>query len=168
MKGYKPTMAPKYSTKNDLPEKTRTEVGALLNANLANAIHLTLQAKQAHWNVKGPSFFQLHELFDKVYEESGEWVDMLAERAVQLGGVAEGTLDLVSERSQLAPYGLELASGRDHVEALSGALSVFGESIRAAISAADKAGDEDSADLFTEISRGSDKMLWFVEAHAQG
>lgn len=156
-----------YPTKIDLPERTRKPVIELLNANLANAIDLALQSKQAHWNVKGPDFIQLHELFDQVYAEATAWVDLIAERAVILGGVAEGPLENVAKKTQLPPYGLELSSGKEHVDALSRALSVFGKSIRAAIEASEGHGDMDTADLFTEVSRGADKMLWFVEAHLQ-
>jgi starvation-inducible DNA-binding protein len=156
------------TTKNDLSEATREKMTTLLNAQLADAIHLMLQAKQAHWNVKGPYFRPLHELFDELHGESVGWVDDLAERAVQLGGVAEGTLAAVTERTRLTGYRLDLVEGRGHVDALSDALANFGASTRKAIDAADTAGDADTADLFTEISRSVDKMLWFLEAHLQG
>jgi len=151
-------------TKNDLGKDVRNKMVGILNANLADAIDMTLQAKQAHWNVKGPSFFQLHELFDKVYEEATGWVDLLAERAVQLGGVADGRLQNAAQHSRLPQYGRDLLSGNDHVDALSGSLAVFCRAVRQGIESADKAGDAGTADLFTEISRGADKMLWFVEA----
>lgn len=154
-----------YPTKNDLPQGTRETVAEVLNANLANAIDLTLQAKQAHWNVKGPDFIQLHELFDQVYEEATGWVDLIAERAVQLGGIAEGTLEAVTRQTKLRRYGLELSSGAEHVDALSSSLAAFGRSVRGAIEKSEKAGDAGTADLFTEVSRGADKMLWFVESH---
>lgn len=156
-----------HRTKNDLPESTRKPLINLLNANLANAIDLALQSKQAHWNVKGPDFIQLHELFDQVYAEATAWVDLIAERAVILGGVAVGPVQSVAEKTELPAYSIELSAGRDHVDALSGALSAFGKSIRAAIESAESHGDADTADLFTEVSRGADKMLWFVEAHLQ-
>jgi len=156
-----------FPSKNDLPESARRELIGLLNAELADAIHLALQAKQAHWNVKGPSFFPLHELFDKVYAEATEWTDLLAERAVQLGGIAEGTLKLVSQRTRLPGESLDRSAGRDHLEALSESLAVFGKSVRQGIETSARAGDQDTADLCTEISRGADKMLWFLEAHLQ-
>ncbi len=156
-------------TKNDLSAKTRQTVVELLNANLASAIDLSLQAKHAHWNVRGPHFFSLHELFDKVYEESVEWVDLIAERAVQLGGTAQGTLAHVTERTALpAAKTPRTPSGSAYVHATADALAAFAKSVRAAIAAADAAGDADTADLFTEVSRGADKMLWMVEAHLQG
>ena len=160
-------MTVKHKTKNDLNEATREKIVGLLNQNLADAIHLSLQAKQAHWNVKGPSFISLHELFDKLYDDASEWVDLMAERAVALGGIADGTLKGVSGRTRLAGYGLELVQGREHLEELSGSLAAFGQEVRKAIDAADEAGDADTADLFTEVSRGADKMLWFLEAHLQ-
>jgi len=156
-----------HRTKNDLSEKIRTQVVTLLQERLAEAVDLVTQAKQAHWNVKGPSFIALHELFDKVYEHAGGHVDLIAERIVQLGGTAEGTVRVAAKRSQLPEYPLSIASGKEHVEALSHSLAYFGETIRKAINLADEVGDQGTADLFTEISRSVDKDLWFVEAQTQ-
>ena len=156
-----------FKTKNDIPEATRVKVVELLNARLADCIDLQTQTKQAHWNVKGPDFIALHELFDKINEEVEDYVDDIAERAVQLGGVAEGTARLVAKRSSLAEYPAQAVDGRSHVEALSSALAAFGAAARKGIDQANELGDLDTADLFTEVSRGIDKWLWFVEAHHQ-
>lgn len=139
----------------------------LLNHQLADLLDLQLQAKQAHWNVKGPDFIALHELFDKVAEELEEHSDDLAERAVQLGGTARGTVQAIVKQSRLKPYPVEIASGKEHIRALSEALAHFGTSTRAAIDEATTAGDSATADLFTGVSRGVDKLLWLVEAHTQ-
>ena len=156
-----------HPTSNDLPKKTRAAMCDLLNARLADAIDLRLQTKQAHWNVKGPHFIALHELFDKLYDVVGEYVDELAERAVQLGGTAKGTLQAVAKHTSLYAYPIAASDGRDHLKALSRALAHFGKSVRHAIEAAAKAGDADTADLYTEISRENDKQLWFIEAHLE-
>lgn len=156
-----------HKTKNDLPEKVRTQIVTLLQDRLAEALDLVSHAKQAHWNVKGPSFIALHLLFDQVYEHAGEHVDLLAERIVQLGGIAEGTLRVAAGRSRLPEYPLAIASGAEHVQALSHSLAYFGEEVRKGIDQADEIRDKDTADIFTEISRSVDKDLWFVEAHAQ-
>src|SRR5712675_638399 len=153
-----------HATRNDLSVEIRSKTVDLLNARLADVIDLGLQAKQAHWNVKGPHFIGLHELFDKVAEELEEFTDGIAERAVELGGIALGTIQVVSKTSRLKAYPLGLVSGREHISALSGALAQFGAGAREAIDAAGKAGDADTADLFTEISRGVDKLLWMIEA----
>lgn len=154
-----------YPTKNDLPEATRRAMIDLCNARLADAIDLQTQSKQAHWNVKGPHFFALHELFDKVNADVEDYVDLIAERAVQLGGSVEGTARSVAKRSTLAEYPLKIASGRQHVDALSSALAAFGKLTRAAIEESERAGDAATNDVFVEISRGVDKWLWMVEAH---
>jgi len=154
-----------HPTRNDLPQDTRAAIVKLLNERLADAIDLQLQAKQAHWNVRGPHFISLHELFDKVAEEATGFIDEIAERASALGGVAEGTVQAVSSRTTLSAYSLTISDGRDHVDALSKALAAFGKQVRAAIDKADSTGDADTADLFTQISREVDKQLWFVEAH---
>ena len=155
-------------TKNDLPLEIRSKLCKFMNERLADLIDLQLQSKQAHWNVKGPQFIALHELFDDIAGELPEHVDTLAERIVALGGIAEGTLVPVSSRTKLAAYPLTITSGKDHVEALSSALASAGKLMRAAIDHSDELGDADAADIFTAISRDLDKKLWFVEAHLQG
>ncbi len=156
-----------YTTKNDLAEQTRTQVCELMNARLADAIDLQTQMKQAHWNVKGPNFIALHELFDKINAEVEDYVDLIAERIVQLGGVALGTARSVAQRSQQNEYPLTIAAGHDHVDAVSSALATFGKAVRHGIDATGELRDMDSADILTEVSRGIDKWLWFVEAHLQ-
>jgi starvation-inducible DNA-binding protein len=156
-----------YPTKNDLPEASRVEAIDLLNQRLADCIDLQTQCKQAHWNVKGPTFIALHKLFDEINEDVEEYVDLIAERVVQLGGIAEGTARIVAQRSALIDYPLAIASGDEHVAALSDALSEFGRTARLGIDEMNDLEDADSADIFTEISRGVDKWLWFVEAHQQ-
>jgi starvation-inducible DNA-binding protein len=156
-----------HPTRNDLREKTRRAMIELLNQHLADVLDLGLQAKQAHWNVKGPNFIGLHELFDKVAEGLEEFTDDIAERAVELGGVAQGTLRVVSKNSRLAAYPVNAVSGKAHVAALSNVLAKFGALVRTAIDTAAGFGDADTADLFTGVSRGVDKLLWMVEAHSQ-
>jgi len=156
-----------YETENDLPKQARTALIELLNQRLADAVDLQTQIKQAHWNVKGPHFIGLHELFDKIFEDVTEYVDLIAERAVQLGGIAEGTVRVAASRSRLEEYPLEIAEGSSHVEAVARALSSFGREARMAIDETAALEDADTADMFTEISRGIDKWLWFVEAHSQ-
>jgi starvation-inducible DNA-binding protein len=156
-----------YQSKIDLGKKTRRLVVKELNARLADSIDLMMQAKQAHWNVKGANFIALHQLFDTVVTDAAMWVDDLAERAVTLGGVALGTARVVAKQSKLAEYPLTISAGSDHIEALSSALASYGAAARTAINIADKLGDAGTADLFTGISRAVDKHLWFIEAHAQ-
>ena len=156
-----------YKTKNDIPQELRLKLNVLANQNLADAVDLQMQIKQAHWNVKGPHFIGLHELFDRIDEAVESYVDLIAERIVQLGGIAEGTVRVAAGRSRLEEYPLVIADGRAHVEAVSKALSTFGREARATINQANELDDADTADIFTEISRGIDKWLWFVEAHTQ-
>jgi starvation-inducible DNA-binding protein len=156
-----------YDTRNDIAEATRGKIVERLNALLAPAIDLKLQAKQAHWNVKGPNFVGLHELFDRVAHAADEYADLMAERAVALGGIAEGTLQPVVKRTPLREYPLAIHEWADHVEAVRLALATFGKDARAAIEATAELKDADSSDILTEVSRGLDKLLWMVEAHVQ-
>jgi starvation-inducible DNA-binding protein len=156
-----------FTTGIDMSPKRRSELNILMNQRLADAIDLQLQLKQAHWNVKGPNFIGLHKLFDEVDEAVESYVDMIAERIVQLGGIAEGTVRAVAKRTQIDEYPLVLADGMSHVDAVTQALTKFAHSIRSTINEADELDDAGTADLFTEISRGTDKWLWFVQAHSQ-
>jgi starvation-inducible DNA-binding protein len=156
-----------YKSKIDLSEKVRRNVIVILNDRLAEAIDLQSQVKQAHWNVKGPNFIALHELFDKISDVVLEQIDEIAERATSLGGTAEGTVAVASKRSKLKNYPLNITAGKDHLYYLSTQVSAFGKSVRAAIADTDELGDADTADLFTGISRDLDKYLWFLEAHLQ-
>jgi starvation-inducible DNA-binding protein len=156
-----------YDTSNDLSPTTRRSIAEILNEHLADAIDLQLQAKQAHWNIKGPSFVGLHELFDQIASRAREYADEIAERAVALGGSARGTVQAVSRQSQLREYPLDVHDWRAHVHAMQDALATFGRGARKAIDDATALNDADTADLFTEISRAVDKLLWMVEAHIQ-
>jgi len=156
-----------HKTKNDISKTNREKLVALLNQSLADASDLKSQAKQAHWNVKGMSFIALHELFDQVAKEVEAMTDDIAERITSLGGTAMGTVRLAAENSSLSEYPHEITDGTAHVDALSTALADFGKKVRANIDKTDKIGDADTADLYTEVSRNIDKLLWFVEAHIQ-
>ena len=140
----------------------------ILNQQLADTFDLYSQAKQAHWNVKGPEFFQLLELFDRLAGEAEDNVDLIAERVTALGGTAMGTARMAAAFSRLEEYPADVSRGLSSVEALAARYAALAASIREAIDLSARAGDADTADLFTEISRGLDKSLWFLEAHLQG
>ncbi len=156
-----------HNTKNDLDKEKREKVAEILNSRLADVIDLKTQAKQAHWNVKGHHFIGLHELFDQVAAAAEAHTDLIAERITAIGGTALGTARVVAQKSSLSEYPLEIFDGTAHVDALSTAMADFGKRVRQGITEADELGDADTADLFTEVSREIDKLLWFVEAHIQ-
>ncbi len=154
-------------TRNSIPEKSRLQITELLQERLADSIDLMMQAKQAHWNVKGHNFIALHELFDKVYTDAGKHVDLIAERIVQLGGTALGTIRSAAARTTLPEYPTDISSSIKHVAELAHAIAFYGELVRKAIERADELEDADTADILTEVSRSTDGNLWFVEAHEQ-
>ncbi|MCC7200424.1 MAG: DNA starvation/stationary phase protection protein Dps [Gammaproteobacteria bacterium] len=156
-----------HHTRIDIPEKARRKLAIELNARLADAIDLKFQAKHAHWNVKGPRFIALHELFDRLAAGLDAPIDDMAERITTLAGTANGTLALVAKASTLPAYPAELASGTAHVESLANAYAAFARALRKSIGVAQKQGDDGTADLFTSISQEIDKNLWLLEAHLQ-
>lgn len=156
---------PLFPTRNDLPEETRAKVCDLLNQLLADTFDLRSQTKEAHWNVKGRDFMQLHKLFDELAATLEEPIDEVAERITALGGVAKGTVRMAATNSKLPEYPLDVVEGMEHVRLLSDRYAVVAKSYRAAIDTSDEWGDKDTADLCTEISRELDKSLWFLEAH---
>jgi len=156
-----------YATRIDVSETKRAELIELCNECLADAVDLQLHCKHAHWNVKGPNFIALHQLFDQVNDDVEDYIDLIAERAIQLGGIANSTSHVVATWAHMPENDTHSASERDYVQSLSGALASFGKIARKAIGKSNENGDGVSADIFTEISRGVDKWLWMVEAHSQ-
>ncbi|WP_313349665.1 DNA starvation/stationary phase protection protein Dps [Paracoccus sp. (in: a-proteobacteria)] len=150
-----------------LSDNARKTAIAELNARLADALALSAAIKQAHWNVKGRNFIAVHELFDTVKARLDEHVDMMAERVQVLDGVAVGTVEKVAKTSTLQEYPTDLTKAEDHIKAVCERMRDYGEKVRAAIDAADEAGDADTADLFTGASRTADKDLWFLESHLE-
>ena len=157
-----------YATGIDVSETKRAELIELCNACLADAVDLQLHCKHAHWNVKGPNFIALHQLFDQVNDDVEDYIDLIAERAVQLGGIANSTSHVVATWAHMPENDTHSASSENYyIQSLSGALASFGKIAREAIGKSNQLGDAVSADIFTEISRGVEKWLWMVEAHLQ-
>jgi len=156
-----------FHTSIDLKLDVRSSCIALLNARLADTFDLYSQLKQAHWNVKGMDFIQLHELFDEVAQRTLVYVDDIAERAIELGGYATGTARMASAASSLPEYPTAAVNGAAHLAAVVERVAMYGKTVRQCIDTTDEMGDKDTADLFTQISRAVDKDLWFLEAHLQ-
>lgn len=156
-----------HKTNNDTKNNAKAVSMECLQARLADGIDLGLVTKQAHWNLKGPQFIGVHKMLDEFRAEQDEWVDMMAERIVQLGGTAKGTVQAVNEKTALPSYPTDIYAIADHIKALIDRYAACANAIRKNIDDTDEAGDPDTADLFTEVSRGLDKQLWFLEAHTQ-
>jgi starvation-inducible DNA-binding protein len=157
-----------FSTKIDLDQETREAVIAILNQQLADTFDLYSQAKQAHWNVKGMEFIQLHKLFDEVAEPLLSYADMIAERITALAGLARGTARMSAAASTLDEFPTDLVEGQAFLEELIDRFAQYGAATRAAIDSTEELGDMGTSDLFTEIVRGVDKSLYFLEAHLRG
>ncbi len=158
----------RFSSSVKIDEDAKSKIIGILNARLADTIDMKTQVKHAHWNVKGTQFFQLHELFDSIATRLEDHSDLIAERLVQLGGVATGTARQVAAISSIKEYDLNAVEGEDHVRALVQRLGTLANAARKAIDDTGKLGDQATADLFTEVTRAADKDLWFLEAHIQG
>lgn len=156
-----------FETKNDLQSNAKQASIELLNARLADTIDLALITKQAHWNLKGPRFIAIHEMLDLFRSQIDTWTDTIAERAVQLGGTALGTSQEVAKRTSVAPYPTDMHAIDGTLRALIDSYAKVANNVRKAIDDATEAGDANTADIFTEASRGLDKALWFLEAHVQ-
>lgn len=157
-----------YPTRSDLPLETRQSVAAMLNSTLAATTDLRTQTKQAHWNVKGKDFYQLHLLFDEMAGELEEFGDMVAERVTALAGTAMGTVRVAASKSILPEYDFDAVGGMEHVTVLADRYAAYAKHLRESIGKADELGDQDTNDLYVEISRTIDKRLWFLEAHLVG
>jgi starvation-inducible DNA-binding protein len=152
-------------THNDLKSNVKSAMIDQLNGHLAAGIDLALLTKQAHWNIKGPGFIAVHEMLDGFRTELDTHVDTVAERVVQLGGIALGTVQAVADATPLKKYPTDMVKIDDHLAALIDRYAAVAKSTRAGIASADDAGDADTADILTAYSRALDKALWFLEAH---
>ncbi len=150
-----------------IASNTKSAMIALLNAQLADAIDLALITKQAHWNLKGPTFIAVHEFLDEVRDDIDEHVDIIAERVAQLDGVALGTIQSVAKATKLPPYPTEIRKVEDHLKALTEHFAAVSKSAREGIDTADEAGDADTTDILTAYSRALDKNLWFIKSHLE-
>lgn len=156
-----------HKTLNGLSQKTRSDIAALLNARLADSADLYIQTKLSHWNVRGPTFIALHELFDKAANEAQDYADTLAERAGQLGGSIGNNIQGIAKTSTLTPYNTSLSKGPDVTKAIAQAWAKYANTLRDDIETADTKGDKITADILTRITGEADKMLWFIESHLQ-
>jgi starvation-inducible DNA-binding protein len=153
-----------HATSIDLSAETRASVVGLLNQQLANVSDLYSQTKQAHWNVRGPEFYQVHKLFDDLAAPLQEMIDELAERAVTIGGFALGTVRCAANLSELEEFPLE-PGAMEYVRELASRYATVANSVRQSIDKSAEAGDATTADLFTQLSRTLDKSVYFLEAH---
>jgi len=156
-----------FDTRIDIDPNVRKELIELLNQQLADATDLFTQTKQAHWNVKGLDFFQLHELFDTLAKLPRKHADLLAERATALGGLALGTVRMAAENSTLPEYPVETVEGREVVNLMVERWAAYAASLRAGIKRTQELNEPTTEDLLTELSRETDEALYFLEAHLQ-
>jgi len=150
-----------------IKSNTKTAMADLCNARLADSLDLSLAVKQAHWNLKGPNFIAVHELLDMLRAHLDVHTDTVAERVMQLDGVALGTTQTIGQKSALPAYPTDIKKVADHVAALVERYGALAKSVREAIDTADDAGDASTADIFTAMSRDLDKDLWFLKSHLE-
>lgn len=158
----------KFPSHVNLPADAREELVSMLNTQLANAIDLHWQIKQAHWNIRGKHFISRHELFDQLADHARLQADRLAERAGTLGGYAFGTIRLAAKASELPEYDLEAVNGEDHMIALTERFARYGASIREGIRQSEDCKDPVTVDLLTQVLGEVELDLWFLESHLHG
>ena len=149
-----------------LPATARSESVRLLNEILADSMILYALYKKHHWLVVGPTFYQLHLLFDKHAEEQSELIDLLAERVQSLGGVAVGDPRHAAELTTIdrPPNGAEEVAAMIH--RLLDAHETIIEKVRKAIDRTDRSGDWGSNDLLMgDVLRRHELQVWFVASH---
>ncbi|MEM0962290.1 MAG: DNA starvation/stationary phase protection protein Dps [Bacteroidota bacterium] len=161
-----------YSTRIGIDEGKRHKLIALLNQTLSDTSDLYSQTKQAHWNVKGKDFYQLHLLYDELAEKLEEPMDRVAERVVLLGGYAFGTVRMAAQASRIPPFpgadqGSDMAGDPSFLQTLADRWAQFSQFIREDNRASDEIDDPGTTDLYDEITHIAERGLWFIEGHLQ-
>jgi starvation-inducible DNA-binding protein len=149
-----------------LKDKTRAQSCELLNEILADSMVLYALYKKNHWLVAGPTFYQLHLLFDKHYEEQGELIDLLAERVQSLGGIAVGDPRHAAELTSIPrpPDGAEEIAFM--IDRTLDAHEIIIKKVRAAITATEESKDWGSNDLLMgDVLRRHELQVWFLAEH---
>ena len=149
-----------------LSSTARSESCRVLNVILADSMILYALYKKHHWLVMGPTFYQLHLLFDKHAEEQGEIIDLVAERVQSLGGVAVGDPRHAAELTTIdrPPNGAEDLPAMIH--RLLNAHEAIIEKVRDAIDRTEKSGDWGSNDmLMGDVLRTNELQTWFIASH---
>jgi starvation-inducible DNA-binding protein len=157
-----------YPSPSKLPQDARARVAQALDARLADGVDLQTQAKTAHWNLKGPHFAALHQLFDGLASAVLGFNDQIAERAVTLGGNAHGTARDAARASRLPELPAEARRDLDLVRLLAERVEGYLEGVREARKVAESAGDADTVDLLTEVASEMEKQGWFLRATLEG
>jgi len=153
-----------YRSPSPLVEKSRLKLVESLNARLADGLDLWTQIKVAHWNVKGPHFAALHPLFETFAVALAAFNDQVAERAVTLGGLAQGTARHVAQASTLAEYPQQTTRDLEHVRLLAERFEAYVAALRETRALAEKEGDTDTVDLMTQVVTEFEKNAWFLRA----
>ncbi len=153
-----------YKSPTPLSEKARKAIAASLNQRLADGLDLHGQIKVAHWNIKGPHFAALHPLFETFAVSLANHNDAVAERAVTLGGMAQGTARHVAKTSRLPEYPQKTTRDMDHVALLADRIESYLDGLRESRDLGEQEDDVDSVDLLTGIITEFEKHAWFLRA----
>jgi starvation-inducible DNA-binding protein len=147
-----------------IPQPIATGVADALRPVVINCQALVIEAKQAHWHVRGANFIGIHKLLDKLVDNALEYADLAAERIIALGYPVNANLTEVQAGSTLPPITPGFVDSATLIPEVLAQIDAALETVRAAVETLDEI-DQVSQDVVIEIARGLDKDRWFLFAH---
>ena len=150
-----------------LETQKRQVINSDLQATVVELLELFHDAKQSHWNIRGPLYFPLHEALQEYSDLYLKYADLLAERQLQIGNPADGRTDIIVQTVNLPKFPEGFLSDKQVLEIMTERIFTVAKRVRQRVESTGKIGDEVTSNKFQDLSYELDKQVWQFRVHMQ-